>query len=416
MSDVPRRRTTQARSRYVFELTSSRSRDVEGHPLRVLHCPNNVAGNPAAIARAERTIGLHSVSISALPSSMGYGVDEVLTAKNASALRKLGSRFGLLRRALRDFDVVHFNFGETLMPVRRPAEVRHPGLADKSRAAIERALWQKDLPILRAAGKVIAVTYQGDDARQGDFSSSHFAINAANHVPSGYYTAQTDAWKRRAIRHFDRYADLIYALNPDLLHVLPTRARFQPYGSVDPREWHPTTTNNERPVILHAPTHRGVKGTEFIMAAVDELRREGADFEFVLVEGLQHADARRLYERADLLMDQVLLGWYGGLAVELMALGKPVACYLRAEDLRYVDPQMRSELPQLQTTPESVAAVLRRFLAMNSDERRRLGERSRQFVERWHDPLRIAGGLKSDYAAAMTSKARRVRSPRSESR
>jgi hypothetical protein len=38
-------------------------------------------------------------------------------------------------------------------------------------------------------------------------------------------------------------------------------------------------------------------------------------------------------------------GWYGGLAVELMALGKPVLAYIREEDLSFVDPQMRYELP-----------------------------------------------------------------------
>lgn len=368
--------------------------------LRVLHCPNNVAGNPAALARAEREVGLRSTAVSVRVSTMGYGIDEALCPHDASAVQQMRKRMGLLLRALRDVDVVHFNFGDTLMPMRRPAVVRQRGVADTARAAVERVLWMKDLPLLKAAGKVIAVTYQGDDARQGDFAAAHFAVNASEHVPPGYYSSDHDELKRAGIARFDRYADLIYALNPDLLHVLPHRARFLPYASVYPGDWRPSPPLGSPPVILHAPTHRGVKGTDFILAAVDRLRAEGAAFEFVLVEGLQYAEARALYERADLLVDQVLLGWYGALAVELMALGKPVACYLRDEDLALLPEAMRAELPVLHVTPTTVYEFLRRFLDLPITDRVALGARSRRYAEAWHDPVRIATRLSKDYRAA----------------
>jgi hypothetical protein len=55
--------------------------------------------------------------------------------------------------------------------------------------------------------------------------------------------------------------------------------------------------------------------------------------------------ARRIYEKADLLVDQLLAGWYGGVAVEFMALGKPVVCYLRESDLRFLPEAMRRQIP-----------------------------------------------------------------------
>ncbi len=58
----------------------------------------------------------------------------------------------------------------------------------------------------------------------------------------------------------------------------------------------------------------------------------GVRFEFTLVEGLHREEAKRLYERADLFVDQLILGWYGGVAVELMALGKPVIAHIRPGD------------------------------------------------------------------------------------
>ena len=68
---------------------------------------------------------------------------------------------------------------------------------------------------------------------------AHYPVHFVHHVPPGYYTDETDRHKRERIAFFDRHADLIYAVNPDLLNVLPARAQFLPYASVDPREWDP---------------------------------------------------------------------------------------------------------------------------------------------------------------------------------
>ena len=85
---------------------------------------------------------------------------------------------------------------------------------------------------------------------------------------------------------------------------------------------------------MHAPSHRGVKGTERVVEAVEQLRGEGIPLELELVEGRPHAEARKAYERADILVDQLLVGWYGAVAVELMALGRPVVCFMDEEPAR----------------------------------------------------------------------------------
>ena len=53
----------------------------------------------------------------------------------------------------------------------------------------------------------------------------------------------------------------IYALNPDLLHVLPGCAEFLPYSHIDLSEWTPVypTRSNHPLRIGHAPSHRAVK-------------------------------------------------------------------------------------------------------------------------------------------------------------
>jgi glycosyltransferase involved in cell wall biosynthesis len=379
-------------------------------PLRVLHAPDVIGGNAPSLARAERAVGLQSVAVSLAGDRYGYGCDELLWEPGAGRVAREIARWKLFRRALHDFDVIHFNFGQSILTWGGLFSGR-VSLSPVERGLLHVAAYVElvDLPALRRAGKVIAVTYQGDDARQGDYCREHFRLSTVDGVPAGYYSPWSDRRKRERIARFCRYADLVYALNPDLLHVLPPQARFVPYASVDMASWSPTPYRplaGRPPVVVHAPSHRGVKGTEHIVAAVARLQAEGVAIDFQLVEGLTNAEARRRYESADLVIDQLLAGWYGGLAVEVMALGKPVVAYLRAEDLAFLPEAMRSELPIVDAEPATIYTVLKRLLGEDESRLAHLGERSRRYVERWHDPLRIAARLKADYEAVFAARDR----------
>lgn len=381
-------------------------------PLRVLHCPTVVGGNPTGLAAAERELGVASTTIVLEASPYGYPVDEVLWDEGDGPVIRDLKRWSLLARALRDFDVIHFNFGATIMPQRVPGDVAGAGSLIAHAARLRGALLEQlDLRLLARAGKAIFVTFQGSDARQGDVAARS-PVNASSEVAPGYYSPASDANKRRRITRFDRYADGIYAVNPDLLHVLPERARFVPYAHVDTRDWQPPapSPNRERPLVLHAPTSRELKGTRFLLDAVSRLQSEGLVFEFRLVEGVTQAEARTLYERADLIVDQLLIGWYGGLAIEAMALERPVVAYLRQEDLAFVPAEMRAEIPVIEAQPATIYEVLRELLTMRFGELPSIGRRGREFVGRWHDPLRIAETLVADYEAAVADLRRTPRS------
>jgi len=346
-------------------------------PLRVLHAPCLAAGNPGRLAAAERALGLASWCVSVDPNPFGYALDEQLRAAAGGRAAYELQRWKLLARALRDFDVVHFNFGRTFFPGALPV----------------------DLPLLKAAGKRVFMTYQGDDARQGDYCRAHFEVTFADRVDPSYYA--DDAAKRRRIARLGRHADGIYALNPDLMHVLPPRARFMPYANVDLERWRPSAPPaNREPVLVHAPTHRAIKGTDLIVEAVARLKAEGLRFEFLLVEKMNQAEARRAYERADLAIDQLFAGWYGGFAVEMMALARPVLCYLREADFAFLPPGLAADLPIIPIRPDNVAEVLRQWLRAPREQLAVAGRKGRAYVEKWHDPLRIAAGLKADYERA----------------
>jgi glycosyltransferase involved in cell wall biosynthesis len=362
--------------------------------IRVLHCPYCVAGNASGLARAERELGLRSWSVSFDSPRFGFLADEILFNGREIPVSQELKRWSLLWRALTQFDILHFNFGHSIM---MDSFYHSEHLAGR---LYSRALELRDLPLLKAAGKGIVVTFQGDDARQGDFCLAHFDITHAREVEQGYYSPESDAHKRYRIARFAEYADRMYALTPDLLNVLPSEAQFLPDSHLDLRDWRPvenTCADREIPVVVHAPTHRGVKGTRYVQDAVSRLQDEGVAFEFVLAEGIPNAEVRRIYQQADLLVDQLLVGWYGGVAVEFMALGKPVICYIRQSDLKFIPSEMRDDMPIINANPHTIYQVLKEWLTAKRNELPGLGRRSRNYVEKWHDPRKVAARLKMEY-------------------
>ena len=97
------------------------------------------------------------------------------------------------------------------------------------------------------------------------------------------------------------------------------------------------------------------------------------------------------------------------MAVEAMALGRPVVCYLRQDDLRFLDPGMRSDLPIINATPGTLCDTLRDLLGKRRHTLAEAGARSRNYVEKWHDPDTLAARMKNCYVAALSRTSRVTR-------
>jgi glycosyltransferase involved in cell wall biosynthesis len=358
--------------------------------IRVLHCPNSTGGNAWYLSRAERKLGLASDVMVFSPTWLRYDADIDLRMNERNAVGKAAAITAFLIRAARDYDVVHFNFGESLLS-------HLPGALSW--------LEQKDLPLLHALGKPLVVTYQGCDVRQKSQAEVFPGSCACGDADCGACTPDDDARKARRASIFDKYADAIFALNPDLLRVLPDRATFLPYTSVDPAEWTPSPAAGAGApfTILHAPTSQDIKGTRYVFEAIEALKGSHPELDFLIVENLPHSEVRGLYERADLVIDQLLVGWYGGLAVEAMALGKPVVCYIREEDLVSIPELMRAELPVIRADKGTLLPILQRAMEDRSGLVG-IGARSREYVEHWHDPLKVAAQTKATYERILANR------------
>lgn len=347
--------------------------------LRVLHLPTDTGGNPAGLAAAERKLGLDSTVAVFQSSWLGYPADIDLRLGRLPRPLRLGPRLGFLARSAHRYDVFHFNFGRSFVP---PVGSFAP-----------------DLAYLRRCGKTLVMTFQGCDARQHGYCRDHFELSCCGgRTGPGLCRPEEDPGKRRRIAVAAKHCRRMFYLNPDLGHVVPG-GTFMPYASVDPRDYEPgPVAAGDALTILHAPTNRLVKGTDAVLAARDALAHRD-DVRWSLVEGVPNEQALALYRDADLVIDQLRVGWYGAFAVEMMAMGKPVIAYVRDDDLRFIPPAMARALPLVIATPDTLRPVLESLLG---DRARlaELGRRGRAYVEAWHDPMRIAAGLQRIYADA----------------
>jgi len=343
--------------------------------VRVLHCPTDTGGHAWGLSRAERALGVHSDVMVRRSSWLGFPCDVDLRLRE-SALPVSVLRLGwFVLRAVRQYDVFHFNWGMSLVDYR----------------TWNLHYW--DLPLLKRLGKRVVVTFQGCDARMKGLSRQRLSTSACAECDVAWCDERMDTIRQKRIRKVFTYADKVFALNPDLLHFLPG-AEFLPYASVDPNEWKSAGTSARRTSqsepfrVLHMPTNRSIKGTRYVEQACARLNSGGVPVELMLVEQVPHARVKDLIAQADVVVDQLLIGWYGALAVEAMALGKPVLCYLRAEDLKHFVP-FHEQIPIVRTTKETLAQDLDGLLRSQS-RREELGEAGRRFVTEWHDPLKIA--------------------------
>jgi glycosyltransferase involved in cell wall biosynthesis len=132
------------------------------------------------------------------------------------------------------------------------------------------------------------------------------------------------------------------------------------------------------PVIIHAPQHRSIKGTDYLLATIERLAACGVAADLRLMEGVARDEALRRYAEADIIADQFCMGAYGMFALEGLALGKTVLAYLDQEHLG--DPVFN--LPIVNTNPDNMERVLAVLLQV-PELRRRIGRASRESVQRY---------------------------------
>jgi hypothetical protein len=303
-------------------------------PLRVVHCPVNTAGVPWTNVLALRRRGIDASLVVFNRYELHPEADRSLDLGDGFA-RRQAAQWRALASLLPRTDVFHFMFGLTLVPQ------------------------SLQYPILHALRKRSVMHYLGSDIR-GKTPEQLVAGKKAGAEIVGSWDATR--WVPEAT-------------------VIPPGIDLSTIAPVPPRE-------RKRPVVVHAPSSRRRKGTEHVVAACEAL-----DVDLRIVEGLRHDEAFAHYREADIVVDQLNAGWYGVLAIECLALGKPVLTYLFDDARTWTEEAFGIEVPLVDVTADTLQARLGELVDAGPAEWRRVGDASRAYVERVHDVERVADSL-----------------------
>jgi len=306
-------------------------------PLRVTHCPVNIAGIPWENVQALRRKGIDARLVVFERGTLHPEADVSLD-RHGPLPQKLVQQFAAFARLAPQTDIFHFYFGLTLIP--------------KS----------LQFPLLRALGKKSVFHYLGSDIRGKTPAELAFGKRAGAEIIGSYAATR---WVPEA-------------------HVIPPGLDLRPFTPVPP-------SDNPRPLVVHAPSNREKKGTRFVIEACEQL-----PVELDIVEGVPHDVARERYARADIVVDQLNAGWHGVFALESMALGKPVVAHIDAETADRSERGFGVRLPIVPATKETLVDALRPLVEQPA-LRREIGAQSRTYVEQVHDIDRVADRLLDVY-------------------
>jgi len=190
---------------------------------------------------------------------------------------------------------------------------------------------------------------------------------------------------------YNKYCDNIFVSTPDLLRWSKDSIWIPVPICLDDFEEKNERRDSDVVNIVHAPNNRDVKGTKFVLDAVERIKKKGYNINFNLVENTSHDILMGFFKNADIVIDQLLLGWYGMVSVEGMALGKPVCVY--------IDEELESYLPFNPLVNTDKDDIFNSLVRLIEDEelRKDYGMKGKKFVKEFHDVKKVTKKINSCY-------------------
>ncbi len=351
--------------------------------MKILHLPSSVGGNSYGLSTAEKEIGLDSSTLYLSDNWLHYKGDKILSPVDFAPLNLLCGALEAFK-IKNSYDVLHFNYGASLI--------------DWQRFGINH--W--DLPLYKKSK--FFVTYNGCDARL-----KHERVKQAEICACKYDDCyggickglKTDEIKKKRIEQFEKFGAHFFSLNPDLMNFLPKGTVFLPYTIAN---WHEIEPIPQRkftfPInIVHAPSNRVAKGSDAVISIIKELNSAyPGKINFTLVENISHEQALDIYKKADLVIDQLRIGWYGAFAVEVMKMGKPVIAYINEDDLHFLPNDMAEDcLNAIINANEYNLYHIIEQIILNPKILEEKRKKAIEYVLRYHEPVKVAQITKDAY-------------------
>jgi len=312
--------------------------------MKILYFGHEVGNQMALYAREARDRGHEAISVN-------IGRDQRFFSNEYNFHQK-GIWLDLRRclfaiHAIFHFDVFHFFYGVSLI-----------------------SFWRfhfLDLWLLRLLGKKVVVHFRGSELVNPDHYYFLSGEKKFEKEPE-HLSFQRRNWAKK----WEKYANFILVSTPDLLQI-SSRSIWMPQV-IDLNEWPFLPRDFSKVMAIHAPTRRSLKGTKFFESVVQELQMD-----WKLIENT--AIPIQAYDQGTLGFDQLIIGWYGKFAVEMMAMGIPVVVHIQSEYL----PTGIRRVPVIHANSMNLREKLEEYLSWPNEKKKALAEEARTFVETHHN-------------------------------
>ncbi len=353
--------------------------------MRILHLPLNIASQASVSVRALNRIGIEArglvISSAVIQSADALEILDMTGRTRLEHLCRVAQHSPNVLAAIRWADVVHYHFDASALP---------------------RGL---DLHWVKLLNKPGIAEFWGSDIRVPEVEAADNAYYARLGDAYEYHDMESFTKSRRVQAKF-AHAGLACLISCNSLRPYLQPDLFPTVYFARQRVWLPEFVSSPpdpaqtRPVIVHSPSAPNAKGTPAVLAAIESLRDHFA-FDFRLIQGVPRRQALEMVRDADIFLDQFVLGGYGLAALEAMAFGKPVVCYIKPSLVTQYPP----DLPLVSATQENLVQMIADLLR-DGAARHEIGLRSRAYVEKYHDAIKIAGELKAIYEDLLRRRSR----------
>lgn len=326
---------------------------------KILYGTVEIANQMNTYANEMKKMGYQAFTLDYYPSYLKYGSDFNMNFRFTTREQFIDK----VSYFISEFDIFHFFFNCTLIP-------------DYS-----------DLKVIKRLNKKIVMHNWGSDVRTYDKAvemSKYYAL-----LKNSYFKHINENETHRKLLEISKYADAACTFQlQEFIHMYYKKIYevnlaidLQKYSFVE-------KTNNKKLTIVHAPTNPAFKGTEYILDAIEKLKSK-YDFEFILIKGMTHEAAKKIYTKADLIIDQIMAGGPGLFAHECMAMGKNVICYVSEYYFNKYNYYYGQNNSLISANPDNIYEKLEDFI-LNKEIYLKNRINGRKFVEQNNDSRKIA--------------------------
>lgn len=236
-----------------------------------------------------------------------------------SSFKRWGISLFLFVKFLFKYDIFHFFSGETI-------------LTRKTR--------KFEFLFYRLFNKKIIMHFVGADIRNTDYVQWK-EQNMEGYLQGTHRSFEPLSWQSELMDDSVKFACKVLVSTPDLLKIYPGYALYYPV-LLDLEKFEKEISNikvdpTNEIVIMHAPSNPIVKGSRMIEPVLRRIKNDyGDNVKLILREDLHGVtrysasryDLFKAFMKSDIVIDQMVIGWYGLQAIEAIMTQNQVVSYI----------------------------------------------------------------------------------------